>query len=89
MWKKILLILVLLLIVVPAAGVAYLYMRKPAQVPASAIKVSMTPERIARGKYLFEIVADCDDCHSQRDFTKIGGPVIVAGRGRGTCFPIS
>ena len=83
MIKRILLSIVAIAIVVPAGGLAYLYLRKPAQAPPSGIKVSMAPERIARGKYLFEVVADCDGCHSQRDFTRVGGPVVLSGRGRG------
>ena len=84
MWKKIVLILLLVIIAVPAAGLGYLYFRKPAQAPASAIKVAMTPERIARGKVIFQNVSDCDGCHSERDFTRVGGPVVETGRGRGT-----
>jgi hypothetical protein len=71
-------------ILAPAAGLAYLYLRKPAQAPPSTVKVAMTPERIARGKYLFENVSDCDGCHSQRDFTRFDGPVVPTGRGRGS-----
>jgi hypothetical protein len=83
MIKRILLSILAIAIVVPAAGFAYLYLRKPAQAPPSGIKVAMTPERIARGKYLFEVLGDCEGCHSQRDFTRVGGPVVPAGRGRG------
>jgi mono/diheme cytochrome c family protein len=82
MLKRILLIGLAFIIAVPAAGVGYLYLRKPAQAPAPSIRVPMTPERIARGKYLFT-VADCDGCHSQRDFERMGGPVVESGRGRG------
>jgi mono/diheme cytochrome c family protein len=83
MVKRILLSILAIAIVVPAGGLAYLYLRKPAQAPPSDIKVAMTPERIERGKYLFEGIADCDGCHSQRDFTRVIGPVVPAGRGRG------
>ena len=83
MFKRILLGVVLILVAVPAAGIGYLYFRSPAMSPAASIKVPMTPERIARGKMLFETVMDCDGCHSERDFTRIGGPVIISGRGRG------
>jgi len=64
-------------------GVGYLFLRKPAQAPASAIRVSRAPERVARGKFLFEVLADCDECHSERDFTRVGGPVVTSGRGKG------
>jgi mono/diheme cytochrome c family protein len=86
MFKKVLLVagcLVGLAVVVGGAGIAYLFLRKPTQALPSSIKVAMTPERIARGKYLFESVADCGGCHSQRDFTRVGGPEVLSGRGRG------
>jgi len=86
MWKKLLLIIgciVVAVAVLAGAGAAYLFLRKPAQAPASGIKVAMTPERIARGRYVFETVADCGGCHSQRDFTRVGGPEVLSGRGRG------
>jgi mono/diheme cytochrome c family protein len=86
MWKKILLILgivVLVVVIVAGAGVAWLFLRKPAMAPAAAIKVATTPERIARGKYLFVSIADCGGCHSQRDFSRVGGPEVESGRGRG------
>ena len=83
MLKKIILILFAILIVAIAGGAAFLFLHQPAQVPAASIKVPMTPERIARGKYLFENLSDCDGCHSQRDFTKVAGPVVPSGRGRG------
>src|SRR5689334_14766489 len=60
--------------------------RKPAIAPPSNIKVAMTPERIARGKYIFEL-SDCDGCHSGRDFSRFGGPVIASQRGQGVEFP--
>jgi mono/diheme cytochrome c family protein len=75
--------LILLAVVLAGAGVTYLYVRKPAQTSPSAIKVALTPERIARGAYIFTSVADCDGCHSQRDFALVGGPVVASGRGRG------
>ena len=61
---------------------SYMVARKPAIAPPSNIKVAMTPERIARGKYIFEL-SDCDGCHSGRDFTRFGGPVIADQRGAG------
>lgn len=83
MFKKVLLILFLVLVVAAGGGAAFLYLRQPEQVPASSIKVAMTPERIARGKFLFENLANCDGCHSQRDYSRVGGPVVPSGRGGG------
>jgi hypothetical protein len=83
MFKRIILTVLAIAILIPAVGLAYFYLRKPAQAPPSDIHVAMTPERIARGKYLFETLGACDGCHSQRDFTRFDGPVVLAGRGRG------
>jgi Cytochrome c len=83
MWQKILFWLVLVLILVPAAGLAYLYFRSPAQAPARTIKVSMAPERIARGEFIFRNVADCGGCHSPRDFTRIFGPIDFSRQAEG------
>ncbi len=84
MWQKIALTGVLVIVAVPAGGLGYLYLRKPAQAPPRDIKVEMTPQRIERGRYLFQNVADCDGCHSQRNFARIDGPVVPSGRGKGT-----
>src|SRR5688572_7528618 len=83
MVKKIILGILLVLILLVGGGFAYLYFRKPAQVPPSNIKVAMTPERIARGKFIFQYLADCDGCHSEHDYTRVAGPVVESGRGRG------
>jgi len=74
------------IVVAGAAGVGYMVARKPAIAPPSNIKVAMTPERIARGKYIFEL-SDCDGCHSGRDFSRFGGPVIPEQRAQGVEFP--
>lgn len=59
-------IALLVIVALAAIGVAYLYLRKPAQRPASTEKIESTPERLARGKYLVENVSSCLDCHSER-----------------------
>ena len=41
-----------------AVGVTYLYVRKPAQAPPSAIEVAVIPERISREAYIFTSAAD-------------------------------
>jgi mono/diheme cytochrome c family protein len=83
MLKKTLISIVLGAILIPSAVLAWLYLRRPATAPPSTIKVAMTPERIARGKYLFEQVCDCGGCHSQRDFTRFGGPTVEGRTGAG------
>jgi mono/diheme cytochrome c family protein len=84
MWKKILLILLLVIVMAAGAALAFLHLHQPAQVAASSIRVPMTPQRIARGKYIFENLADCGGCHSQRDFTRVGAPIVPSVQGRGT-----
>ncbi len=83
MWKRVLLWILLAIVVIIAGGAAFLFLHQPTHVAAADIKVPMTPERIARGKYLFENLADCDGCHSERDFTRVGAPVVPSGRGKG------
>jgi mono/diheme cytochrome c family protein len=83
MVKKIVLILLLVIILVAGGALCYLYLHQPAQVAASSLKVPMTPERIARGKFIFDNLADCAGCHSARDFTKVGAPLVPGGEGRG------
>jgi mono/diheme cytochrome c family protein len=87
MWKKILGIFALIVIVIAGSGFGYLYFRKPAVAPPSSIRVAMTSERIARGKRLFEVVMDCDGCHSEHDNSRFGRPVVEGGRGKGYVFP--
>lgn len=83
MWKKILLILALVVVLAAAGALAFLYLHQPAQVAASSIRVPMTPDRLARGRYIFEDLADCGGCHSQRDFTRVAAPEVPGGAGRG------
>jgi len=87
MWKKVLLFALLGIFAVLGGGFAFLALRKPNALPAESIQVKMTPENIARGEYLFTVVADCDGCHSQRDWTKFGAPVVAGGRGKGGILP--
>jgi hypothetical protein len=51
------------------------------------VKVEMTPERVARGEYLFKVAADCGGCHSERDWSKFSAPVVQGGEGKGFVFP--
>lgn len=85
--KKTLLLSLAGMVIAAGGGLGWLLLRKPAAAPPSSIRVPMTPERIARGKYLFEAVADCDGCHSERDFSRFGGPIVPSGRGKGFRFP--
>ncbi len=69
------------------AAVAYFELRQPAMAPAASIRVQSTPERLARGKYLFENLADCAGCHSPRIIERYTAPVDPARVGAGFVFP--
>src|SRR5262249_32647191 len=87
MWKNILAALALILVVIALSGFGYLYLRKPVTAPPPDINFEMAPERVARGRYLFEKVMACDGCHSQHDESRFGRPVVEGGWGRGSVFP--
>jgi len=70
----------LLLIVL---GVASVYLFFPRNEPASDMVIEATPERLARGSYLFENVSACHNCHSEREWRYYAGPVVDAKKGAG------
>lgn len=72
-----------------SSALAYLVLRQPAAAPAPEITVEMTEARIARGRHLFTEVADCQNCHSERDYSRFGGPVVAGRLGAGQRFPAS
>ena len=71
-------IVLVTIVALAAIGVTYLTLRKPAQRPASAEKIELTPERVARGEYLVHHVSDCTGCHSEH--TLAFGIPIKPGR---------
>jgi hypothetical protein len=87
MLKRGLLIVGFVVLANVVAAMGYFFLRTPDMAPPSPIRVEMTEARITRGKYLFENVCDCDGCHSERDFSRFGGPVVPSGRGKGFTFP--
>jgi len=68
-------ILLGLLVVVAAAG-TYIKVALPDTGAAPQIKIERTAERIKRGDYLANHVSVCMDCHSTRDESLYGGPVV-------------
>ncbi|MEO6149074.1 MAG: c-type cytochrome [Mucilaginibacter sp.] len=68
-------IALLLGVVVVITGVAYVSKALPNVGEPENIKVALTPQRIAKGKYLANHVTVCVDCHSSRDWTKFAGPI--------------
>jgi mono/diheme cytochrome c family protein len=71
------------------AAFLYLLLRSPSRAAPSSITVNASQANLERGEYLFTTVCACDGCHSQRDFTRLGGPVVIAGRGRGNVMEVT
>jgi mono/diheme cytochrome c family protein len=69
-----------------AGGGTYFVVGRQTAVPVQSIKIVGTPDRIERGRYLYNL-ANCDGCHSPRDWSRFGGPVIESRRGEGVEFP--
>lgn len=84
LWKRILLAIPAVLLL----AFLYLLLRRPSSQPPAQITVPMTAERIARGNYLFNTLLDCNGCHSERDFSRLGGPFVAAARGKGAPLPL-
>ena len=61
----------------------YVFIAFPKVSPAKDIKISATPEQLARGEYLANHVVVCVDCHGARDWTKFSGPIIEGTEGMG------
>jgi mono/diheme cytochrome c family protein len=65
------------------AGYIYILKAFPKVGPAPELKISVTPELVKRGEYLFNHVTACADCHSTRDYSKYAGPVVPGTIGKG------
>jgi cytochrome c553 len=84
--KKILLSLLVLIVLAVAGLAVFVATFKPAQRPASTSKIEVTPELVARGDYLTHHVLGCFDCHTDRDWSRYGGPVDGPEGAGGPCM---
>jgi mono/diheme cytochrome c family protein len=75
--------IVLLIMVLAAGGLIYLFAAFPKADPAPAITIEATPERLERGRYLANHVSVCIDCHSTHDYKYFSAPVIPGTEGKG------
>jgi mono/diheme cytochrome c family protein len=82
-FKKILSIFLILVVVSLVSGYVYFNKQFPKVGEAPNIKIEATPTRLERGKYLFNSVTACVDCHSGRDFTKFSAPLVPGTEGMG------
>lgn len=80
---KIAKILFIALVVLGVSGYIYFNNAYPKMIEVESIQIEKTPERVERGKYIFNHVAGCVDCHSERDFSKLSGPVKTGTEGKG------
>lgn len=69
------------------AAAVFVFVKRPVMAAPSTTKVEITAARLQRGKYLFENLASCEDCHSQRDPSRFSGPVEPGTTGRGSVWP--
>lgn len=74
MFKKILLSIVVVLLILIAGGYWYLSTQLPNIPLREDIQVELTAERIERGNYLANHVTLCMDCHAVRDWSFFSGP---------------
>lgn len=87
MMKKAILSVVTLLVLVLGGGYSYVRFALPHRAEARAGTVERSAARIERGKYLFEVVAGCGDCHSAVDEKRFAFPVAPGGFAKGKQFP--
>jgi hypothetical protein len=75
------------LVVVALLGVGgflgYFLVVLPEDIPVPDLRVEATPERLERGEYLANQILGCMYCHSERDYTKFGGPIVPGTLGKG------
>lgn len=74
---------VVTIIVIVLMGVSYIMLGMPNVGKAENITIERTAQRVDRGKYLANSVCSCIDCHSGRDWSKFGGPVLENTIGAG------
>ncbi|HUO85491.1 MAG TPA: c-type cytochrome [Thermoanaerobaculia bacterium] len=80
---KILIGLVVVVVVLAAAGVGYLTLAFPKKRPVSDLVIEPTPERLARGRYLVHHVTDCLGCHSDHLVDRWALPIRPGSVGQG------
>lgn len=85
MKKIVRVVLIIFLVFIAAVFVIAVYVKTalPNVGAPPDIKVSITPERVERGKYLANHVSICMDCHSQRNWNMYAGPIAEGTFGGG------
>lgn len=78
-----LLIIAAAIIILAGLAAGYVFFFLPNVGAAPDLTVTITPQRVERGKYIANHVAVCIDCHSTRDWSKYAGPLIAGTEGKG------
>ena len=73
----------IVLVALIGTGVTVVLVVFPRSEAAADLSIDSTTERLERGRYLVEHVANCLDCHSDRDWDFYGGPVVAGTEGGG------
>lgn len=81
--KKPLIVTLILIIIIIGGIYGYLSYALPNTGEPEVLNISLTKERIERGKYLANAVMACMDCHSTRDWSKFAGPIVPGTLGMG------
>lgn len=82
-FKKITFGIIGILLLSVGALLIYVKIMLPNVDKAPDIKVELTAEKIAHGKYLANHVMLCMDCHSTRDWSLFSGPMVEGTEGKG------
>lgn len=82
-FSKVIAFFLTIIVVVVGSALTYVKVALPNVGAASDIKIESTPKRIQRGKYLANNVTLCLDCHSQRDWNLLAGPIKPGTYGAG------
>ena len=81
--KQYIFLLISLLLLVCLINCVRPSVRRPNGERLESLQVQPSPALTERGRYLANHVAACMDCHSQRDWTKLTGPIIPGTLGAG------
>lgn len=82
-------VLAVLLIVAITFTIGWRPFLGPKARPLTSRKFEVTPQRIERGKYIFNSAAACVDCHSEHDASTPDHPVKADMRGAGEIMPFT
>ncbi len=90
--RKILLVCLASLVVILATAITFTIGWRPFMGPKKRAltnrQFERTPERLARGKYLVQGALDCTMCHSARDWSQHGAPILAGMDMAGQVLPV-